>query len=107
MDFLLGKFPFNVVIFGIKDAIFGEKIKYEKEELNLIYHINEKMDFLNDNIGKSELRTKINLQVIDEKYEQKINYCNTKLTSIENRIYGIEDVLKNILKEIKKMKDKK
>ena len=104
---LLGKFPFNLVIFGIKDTIFGEKIKYEKEELNLIYHINEKMDFLNDNIGKSELRTKINLQVLDEKYDQKINYCNTKLTSIENRITGIENVLKNILKEIKEMKDKK
>ena len=103
---LFGKFPFNIIILSIKDTIFGEKIIYEKEELNLIYNINERMKFLNESVGKAELRTKMNLQEMDEKYEQKTNYCNTKINSIENRINNIENILKNILKEIKEMKDK-
>ena len=110
---LLGKFPFNIIILSIKDTIFGEKIIYEKEELNLIYNINERLKFLNESAEKFELRTKMNLQEMDEKYDQKTNYCNTKITSIEykitsieNKITNIEIILKNILKEIKEMKDK-
>ena len=110
---LLGKFPFNIIILSTKDTIFGEKIIYEKEELNLIYNINERLKFLNESVEKFELRTKMNLQEMDEKYDQKTNYCNTKITSIEskitsieNKITNIENIMKNILKEIKEMKDK-
>ena len=55
----------------------------------------------------------MNLQEMDEKYDQKTNYCNTKITSIEykitsieNKITNIENIMNNILKEIKEMKDK-
>ena len=103
---LLGKFPFNIIILSIKDTIFGEKIIYEKEELNLIYNINERLKFLNESVEKFELRAMMNLQEMDEKYDQKTNYCNTKITSIENKITNIENIMNNILKEIKEMKDK-
>ena len=41
---LLGEFPFNIIIFEINGTIFGENIIYEKEELNLINHINKRID---------------------------------------------------------------
>ena len=96
---LLDNFPFIIHIFEIKDSVFGEKLIYEKEELNAINNVNEKINNLEEKVTNMDLKINLNKEILNEIYDGGMN-SNQKISSIENRISAIEDTLKEILKKI-------
>ena len=96
---LLDNFPFIIHIFEIKDSVFGEKLIYEKEELNAINNVNEKINNLEEKVTNMDLKINLNKEILNEIYDGGMN-SNQKISSIENRISAIEQTLKEILKKI-------
>ena len=103
---LLDNFPFIIYTFEIQDSIFGEKLKYEKEELNAINNVNQKINNVNQKINNLEekvttldLKIKLNTQILNEIYDGGMN-SNQKISSIENRISALEHKLDEVLKKI-------
>ena len=103
---LLDNFPFIIHIFEIKDSVFGEKLIYEKEELNAINNVNQKINNVNQKINNLEekvttldLKIKLNTQILNEIYDGGMN-SNQKISSIENRISALEHKLDEVLKKI-------
>ena len=103
---LLDNFPFIIYTFEIKDSIFGEKLIYEKEELNAINNVNQKINNVNQKINNLEekvttldLKIKLNTQILNEIYDGGMN-SNQKISSIENRISALEHKLDEVLKKI-------
>ena len=47
---ILNRFPGKVIIFTLYDTIFGEKLKYNKEELNLLGALREDNNFIKSEI---------------------------------------------------------
>ena len=74
-------FNFNVIIFEVNDKFFGEDLKYDKVEYNLLYSI--KNDF-------KDLKKKINnidkkiIRQIDGKYSVEFKNINDKLDQLLN-----------------------
>ena len=97
---LLDNFPFIIYTFEIQDSIFGEKLKYEKEELNVMNNVNERINNLEGRVNNMDLKIKKNSQILNEIYNegknnnQKISSIENKITDIENFIWVIKDKLK-------------
>ena len=61
---LLDNFPFIIYTFEIQDSIFGEKLKYEKEELNVMNNVNERINNLEGRVNYIDLKIKKNSQIL-------------------------------------------
>ena len=72
----LNDLPLKITIFELKDTIFGEYLKYEKEDLNLLRNLNKRM-----NNVETELRS-INMRL--NKVEKKIDKIEGKVDRIDN-----------------------
>ena len=103
---LLDNFPFIIYTFEIKDYIFGEKLKYEKEELNVINNVNERINNLEGRVNNMDLKIKKNSQILNEIYNEGKNN-NQKISSIENKITGIENIIRDINEKLKGILKKK
>lgn len=103
---LLDNFPFIIYTFEIKDSIFGEKLKYEKEELNVINNVNKRINNLEGRVNNMDLKIKKNSKILNEIYNEGKNN-NQKISSIENKITGIENIIRDINEKLKGILKKK
>ena len=71
-------FNFNVIIFEVNDIFFGEDLKYDKEEYNLLYSIKNDVTGLKEEIDC--VNNKINQ--IDKKYSEEFKNINDKLDKL-------------------------
>ena len=71
-------FNFNVIIFEVNDKFFGEDLKYDKEEYNLLYSIKNNVTGLKEEINC--VNNKINQ--IDKKYSEEFKNINDKLDKL-------------------------
>ena len=71
---LLNNLPTKIVVFRLEDQIFGEKLIYEKEELNLLGSLREEVKIIKKGIKemKSGMKT-----------------MDTKLNNLETIIFAI------------------
>lgn len=65
--------------------IWGENLKYEKEELNLINHINVRINNLEGRMSIMDLKIKFNSQILKDIFGEWMNNYQ-KISSIENKI---------------------
>lgn len=75
----LKNLPFGITIFELKDTIFGEYLKYEREDLNLLRNLNnriekfdkmeKKMDILEKNIEK--IMRHLNIPIEEDEKSEK------------------------------------
>jgi len=65
--------------------ICGENLKYEKEELNLINHINVRINNLEGRMSIMDLKIKFNSQILKDIFGEWMNNYQ-KISSIENKI---------------------
>ena len=89
----LQNLPMKIVIFRLKDTIFGEKLKYEKEELNLLGTLRDDTFFMKKKI--KEIITQLKSR------DKKIEVMNNKIDLLINKQNQSENILKSIAKELK------
>ena len=89
----LQNLPMKIVIFRLKDTIFGEKLKYEKEELNLLGTLRDDTFFMKKQI--KEIITQLKSR------DKKIEDMNNKIDLLINKQNQSENILKSIAKELK------
>ena len=65
--------------------ICGENLKYEKEKLNLINHINVRINNLEGRMSIMDLKIKFNSQILKDIFGEWMNNYQ-KISSIENKI---------------------
>ena len=65
--------------------ICGGNLKYEKEELNLINHINVRINNLEGRMSIMDLKIKFNSQILKDIFGEWMNNYQ-KISSIENKI---------------------
>ena len=68
--------PLKITIFELKDTIFGEYLKYEKEDLNLLMNLNKRMNNVEKELGSINMRL--------NKVEKKIERIEGKVDRIDN-----------------------
>ena len=62
--------PANIVIFKLDDEIFGEKIKYDKEELNLLGNLRDDVAIIKKDINEVKTDVKGMRKEMKDKFEQ-------------------------------------
>ena len=62
--------PANIVIFKLDDEIFGEKIKYDKEELNLLGNLRDDITIMKKDINMIKTDVKEMRNEMNEKFEE-------------------------------------
>ena len=89
-------FPYKALIFEINSTAFGEDLKYEKEEYNLLYDMrNDIKDIKTDVSGlKSEVN---NIKSDVSSLRSEMNEMNTKF---DNKFNNIDEALKKIMKKL-------
>ena len=89
-------FPYKALIFEINSTAFGENLKYEKEEYNLLYDMrNDIKDIKTDVSGlKSEVN---NIKTGVSSLKSEMNEMNTKF---DNKFDNINEALKKIKKKL-------
>ena len=87
--------PVNIIIFKLKDSIFGENLKYEKEELNLLGSLRDDMNVLKQK--KEKIESKID----------KLDKIETKIEKIESKIDKLDKIERfmNVLANNLNLKD--
>ena len=70
--------PLKITIFELKDTIFGEYLKYEKEDLNLLRNLNKRMNNVEKELGSINIRL--------NKGEKKIERIEGKVDNIESNL---------------------
>ena len=93
----LEKLPVKITIFKLTETIFGEELKYDKEELNLIRTLRDDVK-----IVKQDIKT-MKTQITN--IENKIKNTDNKIENIENKIQNMENKFDKYFKAIfKKLK---
>ena len=88
-------FPYKALIFEINSTAFGEDLKYEKEEYNLLYNMkNDIKDLKTDVSGLKNGVNNINTDVSGLK--SGMNEMNTKF---DNKFNNLDEALKKIMKK--------
>ena len=88
-------FPYKALIFEINSTAFGEDLKYEKEEYNLLYNMkNDIKDLKTDVSGLKNVVNNINTDVSGLK--SGMNEMNTKF---DNKFNNLDEALKKIMKK--------
>ena len=72
----LNDLPLKITIFELKDTIFGEYLKYEKEDINLLRNLNKRMNNVEKELGSINMRL--------NKVEKKIERIEGKVDRIDN-----------------------
>ena len=89
-------FPYKALIFEINSTAFGEDLKYEKEEYNLLYDMkNDIKDLKTDVSGLKNGVNNINTDVSGLK--SGMNEMNTKF---DNKFNDLDEALKKIMKKL-------
>ena len=81
--------PAKIAVFQLEDEIFGEKLKYEKEELNLL-----------GELRKDVTQIKNDIKIINGKIEGNYNTLNSKINQNNAILKAIAKKLNIDLKEI-------
>ena len=90
LDFTsLNNMPAKIAVFQLEDEIFGEKLKYEKEELNLL-----------GELRKDVTQIKNDIKIINGKIEGNYNTLNSKINQNNAILKAIAKKLNIDLKEI-------
>jgi len=102
-------FPYKALIFEINSTAFGEDLKYEKEEYNLLYNMkNDIKDLKTDVSGLKNVVNNINTDVSGLK--NVVNNINTDVsglksgmnemnTKFDNKFNNLDEALKKIMKK--------
>ena len=103
-------FPYKALIFEINSTAFGENLKYEKEEYNLLYNMkNDIKDLKTDVSGLKNGVNNINTDVSGLK--NVVNNINTDVsglksgmnemnTKFDNKFNNLDEALKKIMKKL-------
>ena len=88
--------PINLIVFKLKDKIFGENLKYDKEELNLLGNlIDDVKEIKKDTNGIKE-----KIQII----EDKTNNLNNEVNELKKEVNGIKEGMNELKGDVSLMK---
>lgn len=87
----LNNLPLKITIFQLKDTIFGEYLKYEKEDLNLLRNLNKRMNNVETELGSIKMR----LSNVENEVK-KIEGIEAKVKTIEEKVAKIDDIEFNL-----------
>ena len=79
--YYFGDCNFHIIIFEINDGIFGEDIKYVKEEYNLLYNITNDVGELKKNVNDIDLK----INGIKENYGEMNNKLDKILDELKKK----------------------
>ena len=89
-------FPYKALIFEINSTAFGEDLKYEKEEYNLLYVMKNDIKDLKTDV--SGLKNGVNIINTDVSgLKSGMNEMNTKF---DNKFNNLDEALKKIMKKL-------
>ena len=97
----LNDLSLKITIFELKDTIFGEYLKYEKEDLNLLRNLNKRMNNVETELGSIKMR----LSNVEEEVK-KIDVIEGEVKTIGGKVIIIEEKEKAIEERVKKIEEK-
>ena len=95
--------PINLIVFKLKDKIFGENLKYDKEELNLLGNlIDDVKEIKKDTNGIKE-----KIQIIEDKtnnLNNEVNELKKEVNELKKEVNGIKEGMNELKDDVSLMK---